>query len=109
MLFHAVFEASKSSFLCRFIKGNYFQSKSCVIKYGIINVSNQSCDIKYETRNSSNNTLTDAVTVLIPTLPQALSESELCFIATGKTENFTIAVEGTFSGKGKRKIIGVVC
>ena len=111
MLFHAVFEASKSSFLCQFTEGYYFESKSCLIKYGILNVSNQSCDIKYETRNSSDSTLTDTVTVLIPTLPQALSESELCFIAIGKTANFTIAIEleGTLSGKGKRKLIGFVC
>ena len=109
MLFHVVFEASKSSFLCRFIKGYYFESKSCLIKYGILNVSNQSCDIINETRNSSNSTLNDIVTVLVPTLPQALSESELCFIAIGKTANFTIAIEGTFNGKGKRKIIGFVC
>ena len=106
MLFHTVFETSKSSFLCRFIKGNYFQSKSCIIKYGILNVSNQSCDIINETRNSSNNTLTDTVTVLIPTLLP--TESEYCFIAIGKTANFTISIEGTFSGKGKRKIIGFV-
>ena len=109
MLFHVVFETSKNSFLCQFTEGYYFESKSCLIKYGILNISNQSCDIINGTRNSSDNTLTDTVTVLIPTLPQALSESELCFIAIGKTANFTIAIEGTFSGKGKRKIIGFVC
>ena len=102
MLFHVVFETSKNSFSCQFTEGYYFESKSCLIKYGILNVSNQNCDIINETRNSSNSTLTDAVTVLLPTLPQALSESELCFIIIGKTANFTIAVEGTFSGKGKR-------
>ena len=100
MLFHAFFHASKNSFSCQFTYGYYSNGKSCIIKYGIINVSNQSCDIKYETRNSSNNTLTDTVTVLIPTLP--LTESEYCFIAIGKTANFTIAVEGTFISKSKK-------
>ena len=95
MLFHAFFDASKNSFLCQFTEGYYFDNKSCIIKYGIVNVSNQSCDIINETRNSSNNTLTDTVTVLIPTLPP--TESEYCFIAIGKIRTFTIAVEGTFS------------
>ena len=100
MLFHAFFDASKNSFSCQFTEGYYSNGKSCIIKYGIINVSSQSCDFRNETRNSSNNTLTDTVTVLIPTLPP--TESELCFVAIGKTANFTIAIEGTFSGEGKR-------
>ena len=102
MLFHAFFDASKNSFSCQFTEGYYFGNKLCLIKYGIINISNQSCDIKYETRNISDNTLTDIVTVLILTLPPTESESELCFVAIGKTANFTIAVEGTFISKSKR-------
>ena len=85
MLFQAVFDASTNSFTCQFAVGYYFDNKSCIIKYGIINVSYQSCDIQIETRNNSNNTLTDNVTVLIPTLPP--TESEYCFAAIGKTAN----------------------
>ena len=92
-LFHAVFEISKNSFSCQFAR-EYSFDKSCIIKYGISDVSNQSCNIQSETRNSSNNTLTNTVTVLIPTLPP--TDSEYCFVAIGMTENFTIAVEGTF-------------
>ena len=90
----------KNSFSCQFTEGYYFGKKLCLIKYGIINISNQSCDIKYETRNISDNTLTDIVTVLILTLPP--TESEYCFIAIGKTANFTIAVEGTLISKSKK-------
>ena len=99
-LFHTFFDESKNSFSCQFTEGYLFDNKLCLIKYGIINVSDQSCDIKNETKNSSNNTLTDTVTVLIPTLPP--TESEYCFIAIGKTANFTIAIEGTFNIKSKR-------
>ena len=100
MLFHAVFYASTNSFTCQFAVGYYFDKKSCIIKYGIIDVSYQSCDIQIETRNITDNTLTDTVTVLLPTLPP--TESEYCFIAIGRVGNLTIAVEGTFSVKGKR-------
>ena len=100
MLFHAVFDASKNSFTCQFAVGYYFDTKSCIIKYGIIDVSYQSCDIQIETRNISNNTLSDNVTILIPTLSP--TESKYCFIAIGKVGNLSIAVEGTFSVKGKR-------
>ena len=50
---------------------------------------------KIETRNISDNTLTDNVTIFIPTLPP--TESEFCFIAIGRVGNLTIAVEGSFS------------
>ena len=99
MLFHTFFDASKNSFSCVFTEGYYFD-KSCLIKYGINNCSNQNCEINNETRNFSDNTLTDTVTVLLPTLPP--TESEYCFIAIGRVGNLTIAVEGTFSIKGKR-------
>ena len=102
MLFHTFFDASNDSFLCVFTE-EYYYDKSCLIKYGIINCSNQTCEIKYESRNSSNNnTLTDTVTILIPTLPPTDHESEYCFIAIGRVGNLTIAVEGTFSVKGKK-------
>ena len=100
MLFHAVFYASTNSFTCQFAVEYYFDHKSCIIKYGIIDVSYQSCDIQIETRNITDNTLTDTVTVLIPTLPP--TESEYCFIAIGRVGNLTIAVEGTFSIQSKR-------
>ena len=100
MVFYAHFEASNNTFICQFAQiERYFDNKSCIIKYGTVNISRQSCDIRNETRNSSNNTLTDIVTVLIPTLPP--TESELCFVAIGKTVNFTIAVEGRFSVSGR--------
>ena len=99
MLFHTFFDASKNSFSCVFTRGYYFD-KSCLIKYGINNCSNQNCDIKNETRNISDNTFTDTVTVLIPTLPP--TESEYCFIAIGRVGNLTIAIEGTFSIKSKK-------
>ena len=98
MLFHATFDAPKNSFTCQFAVGYYFDHKSCIIKYGIIDVSYQSCDIQIETRNITDNILTDNVTVLIPTLPKL----QYCFIAIGRVGNLTIAVEGTFSLKGKR-------
>ena len=99
MLFHTFFDASKNSFLCVFTRGYYFD-KLCIIKYGIINISNQKCEVKNDARNISDNTLTDTVTVLIPTLPP--TESVYCFIAIGRVGNLTIAVEGTFSIKSKR-------
>ena len=88
--------------MCQFVQG-HFDNKSCIIKYGIINVSNQCCDIRSETRNSSNNTLTDIVTVSLPTSILTLppTESELCFVAIGNIANFTIAVKGTFSIPGR--------
>ena len=46
MLFHAVFDAPTNSFTCQFAEGYYFDHKSCIIKYGIIDVSYQSCDIQ---------------------------------------------------------------
>ena len=100
VLFHAFFDASTNSFTCQFAVGYYFDNKSCIIKYGIIDTSYKSCDIQIETRNISINTLTDNVTILIPTLPP--TESEFCFIAIGRVGNLTIAVEVTFSVKGKR-------
>ena len=102
LLLIAYFEASNNIFICQFVQ-RYFDNKSCIIKYGTINISNQSCDIQSETRNSSNNTLTDTVTVSLstPMLTLLPTESELCFVAIGKTANFTIAVEGRFSVSGR--------
>ena len=100
MLFHATFDVPKNSFRCQFAERYIFDNKTCIIKYGIINVSYQSCDFIIETRNSSDNTLTDTVTLLISTPPPI--ESEYCFIAIGRVENLTLAIEGTFSIKSKR-------
>ena len=104
LVFYAHFEASNNTFICQFAQiERYLDNKSCVIKYGTINISSQSCDIRNETRNSSSNTLTDTVTVLIPTSMLTLlpTESELCFVAIGKTANFTTAVEGRLSVSGR--------
>ena len=97
LLLFAYFEASNNTFICQFLQ-RYFDNKSCIIKYGTINITSQSCDIRSETRNSSNNTLTDIVTVSLPTSMLTLlpTESELCFVAIGNIANFTIAVEGRF-------------
>ena len=102
LVFIAYFESSNNTFICQFVQ-RYFDSKLCIIKYGIINISSQSCDIRSETRNSSNNTLTDTVTVSVPMSMLTLlpTESELCFVAIGKTANFTTAIEGTFSVSGR--------
>ena len=94
-LFSAHFDNSMNSFICRFVD---FGIKSCFIMYGVLNPLDQNCNINYETSNTSDNdTHLDAMTVSITTLEL---NSDFCFIAIGKSENFTIAIRGNFSVSG---------
>lgn len=68
--------------------------------YGVFNPLDQSCSINYETRNTSDNdTHVDAMTVTVSITTLELN-SDFCFIAIGKSENFTIAIRGNFSVSG---------
>ena len=65
------------------------------MKYGVNDPTTHNCHLENEARNSSNNSLSNTVTVSIP--PLAKNALEFCFIARGSAAMFTVAVEGTFN------------
>ena len=96
-LFFAEFEPLNHSFSCHFI-GSY-ENKSCEIAYEAIDSIDQTCSLDNNAdrpMNSSDNLMSDAVTVFIPSLTKAKSVI-FCYTAIGKTPSFAIAVEGTFT------------
>ena len=91
------FDAHASSFSCLFSAGNLESSpKSCKIIYGYRDPITDSCLLLITVQNSTNNNMSDTVTVFIPNLEHTDSDSEICFTAIGITAGFTVAVEGTF-------------
>ena len=91
------FDSASSSFSCKFLGNQGTGLKSCDIVYGIQDAITQSClssTIKSEAENSTHSFISDTVTVSIP--PLAQTESEFCFVAMGKTQVYTVVVEGTF-------------
>ena len=101
-LLQAEFNSTNSSFTCRFI-GDYGTGlMSCKIVYGLCNHQmndSEECvssGVKAEAESIAyGNIAESAVTVSI--LPLAKTVSKFCFLAIGKTPNFTIAVEGYFN------------
>ena len=88
------FDVSTSSFLCQF--SNLENApKSCKIIYGHRHPITHRCLSLIMAQNSTNNNVSDTVTVFVPSLEYMGSDSEFCFTAIGTTGAFTVAVEGT--------------
>jgi hypothetical protein len=94
-LFFVEFEPLSHTFTCQFV--GHYGIKSCEITYGAVDPTDQSCRMEnHITRRVNGDVIiiTDTVTIVLPGLEH--TDSEYCFTAVGKTEIFTIAVEGTF-------------
>ena len=92
-LFFVKYEPLNHTFSCRFV-GRY-ENKLCEVAYGPMDPTDQLCALDNQViRRVNHNIISDTVTVFLPQLEH--SDSEFCFTAIGKTEVFTVAVEGTF-------------
>lgn len=92
------FDDHANSFSCQFTVGSSENGpKSCKITYVLQDSITHRClsvsSITVENTNTS--IISDTVTVFLPKLEH--TDSEFCFTAIGKTEAFTVAVEGTFN------------
>ena len=96
-LFFITYETLSNGFSCVFV-GSY-ENRFCEITYGAMDPTDQTCPLDNQAAwhvNSSGSLMLDTVTVFILLLAQA-KPAIYCFTAIGKTPNFTIAVEGTFT------------
>ena len=87
------FQPLSRTFICRFVGQHEY--KSCEVTYGPIDSTDQLCTLN--TRRVNNSVIvSDTVTVTIALPELEYTDSQFCFTAIGRTETFTVAVEGTF-------------
>jgi hypothetical protein len=98
-LFFVEFEPLSRILSCRFV--GQHDSKSCEVTYGPVDSTDQLCTLQLDNRITlvSNSDTSDIVIVSIPAkdLQPQTEPQRFCFIAIGKTPEFTLAVEGVFT------------
>ena len=92
-LFFVQYKPLNHTFSCWFV-GRY-ENKLCEVTYGPVDPTDQLCALDNQViRRVNHNIISDTVAVFLPQLEH--TDSEFCFTAIGKTEAFTVAIEGTF-------------
>jgi hypothetical protein len=98
-LFFVKFEPLSRTFSCQFV--GQHDNKSCEITYGPVDPTGQLCTSQLDKRSTleNNSGTSDIVNVSIPAqdLQPQTEPQRFCFIAIGKTPEFTLAVEGVFT------------
>ena len=91
-VFQVTFEPSNWTFVCSFV--GYQGNTTCTIVYELRDsVEQQNISKKQQVENSSHNNL---VTVTLPEEGLQTGSDILYFVALGKTDNFTVAIEDIY-------------